>query len=446
MLAVAGSLAMALAGCGTARDVSRQDVVLQWVRETTTPVATVGPNDTETPLTDTAGLAAVDELVADATVVGLGESAHGLGDQFVVRQRLARYLVEEHGYRTIAFEEDYGSGVAIDRYITEGVGNPRELVGSMVAAWRSEQMLGFVEWMRDFNQGHPEDPVRFLGTDVTQLRQLSFDELTRYASAVAPGRVDELAAHLDAIALRGSPGEQIGWLFEHPDQEGLVEHARAVRDLVAELPQPRTEAETAERADMERHAAAVLGFYLNYTGRDPDFRDRVMADTLRGWQEQTRSPAIYWAANVHVAAASRVDYNFPPTEMGAQLVPAGHHLRETYGEHYVPIAAVFGSARVLQGWETGQPAVYDVPAPGEDTLDHILHRAGTEAFLLDLTTSAPPPVTDWLHEPARMRLIGAAYDEAQDADYSMRLDSLVDGFDAVVYLSRTGEAELLSDE
>lgn len=444
-VALAGVLATTMAGCSDAPDEAQPDDVMQWVQEAAVPLAPASPDDPETPLADTAGLEAVDALVADATVVGLGESAHGLGDQFTLRQRLARYLVENHGYRTIAFEEDYGSGVAIDRYLTEGVGDANDLVGSMVAAWRSEQMLSFVEWMHDFNQDHPDDPVRFLGTDVTQLRQLSFDELTRHVTEVAPGRADELASHLDEIALSGSPGEHIGWVFEHPDPESLVEHATAVRDLVADLPEPDAETDAEERADMERHAAAVLGFYLNYTADDPDFRERVMAETLQGWQQQTQAKTIYWAANVHVAGTPQVDYNLAPAVMDAQFVPTGHHLRETYGEQYVPIAAVFGSAGVLQGWETGEPAVYEVPAPGQDTLDHVLHQAGTETFLIDLTASASEPITDWLHEPVRMRLIGAAYEKAQDADYSMQVGSLADGFDAIVFLSRSGPGELLID-
>lgn len=299
---LAGVLASTVAACTDADDDAQPDDVVQWVRDAAVPLTPAGPDGPETPLADAAGLETIDELVADATVVGLGESAHGLGDQFILRQHLARYLVENHGYRTIAFEEDYGSGVAIDRHVTDGVGDAHELVGSMVAAWRSEQMLSFVEWMRDFNQEHPDDPVRFLGTDVTQLRQLSFDELTRYVADIAPDRSDELAAHLDEIALQGPPGQHIGWVFEHPDPDSLVEHATAVRDLVAQLPEPDTETDTDERADMERHAAAVVGFYLNYTSDDTDLRERAMADTLQSWQEQTQTTAIYWAANVHVTA------------------------------------------------------------------------------------------------------------------------------------------------
>lgn len=159
----AASCIVVASGCGDASE-RTEDEVVQWVRETAIPLTPVTATTPDEPLADGADLERVDELVDGATVVGLGESAHGLGDQFVLRQRMARRLVEDHGFRTTAFEEDYGSGVAIDRYVTEGTGDPRELVGSMVSAWRTEQMLEFVAWMRDFNDHHQDDPVRFLGT------------------------------------------------------------------------------------------------------------------------------------------------------------------------------------------------------------------------------------------------------------------------------------------
>lgn len=143
-ISLVGVLAITAAGCSESGSEPQQQDPMQWVQDTAVPFAPVGSDGPEAPLATTTGLRVIDEVVAGATVVGLGESAHGLGDQFALRQRLARYLVEHHGFRTIAFEEDYGSGVAIDRYITDRTGDPRELVRSMVAAWQSEQMADVI--------------------------------------------------------------------------------------------------------------------------------------------------------------------------------------------------------------------------------------------------------------------------------------------------------------
>jgi erythromycin esterase-like protein len=59
--------------------------------------------------------------------------------------------------------------VAIDRYIVTGEGDPRALVAATSSIWRSEEMLDLVRGMRRYNLTH-DDKIRFLGTDLTQLR------------------------------------------------------------------------------------------------------------------------------------------------------------------------------------------------------------------------------------------------------------------------------------
>jgi erythromycin esterase len=428
-VAVVTAAALALAGCGAA---SGNEPVVAWIDRTSVRLDGVDPAVPMEPP------AAVPDLVGDATVVGLGESAHGLGDQFTMRHRIVRYLVEQEGFRTLAWEADHASGVAVDRYVVDGIGDPRQIVGAMVSAWQSEQMLALVEWMHGYNRTHTEK-VRFFGTDVTQLRQLSLDEIRKHVEEVAPERLTELSAHLDEIGLRGSPGRHVGWYHQQPDKERLIGHARAVRDLVAAMPA------SPDRDGVLRHAEAVLGFYLNYAQEEnKDFRDRFMAESLIAWQGRTGHKAVFWGANVHVAAAERVDYAFPPTVPHAQLVPTGYWLRQQYGTGYVAIAAIFGSGEVLQGFETGEPRVYQVPAPGAGTTDHVLAQARHDMLLLDLRApAAQPAVRSWLDGPATLRLIGAAYDAAADGQYAMTVDKLSAAFDAIAYVDDTGPAQLL---
>ena len=132
-----------------------------------------------------------------ATTVGLGESAHGTHTQLTLHHRVARYLIEELGLRTIGWEEEWGSGVAIDRYVRTGEGDPRAIVGDAMFMLQSEAMPGLVKWMRSFNASRPAaDQVRFLGADVLELRPVQFDEIVQYTTDVAPEQLDELHARL----------------------------------------------------------------------------------------------------------------------------------------------------------------------------------------------------------------------------------------------------------
>jgi erythromycin esterase len=230
------------------------------------------------------------DLVADAQVVGLGESAHGTHEQYTLKHRAARFLTERVGFRTLAWEENWGSGVAIDRYVVGGGGDPRSLVADMSSVWRSEELLELVRWMRTYNLAH-DDNLRFLGTDLTQLRQLLFDELVRYVSDVAPRRLQELASHLDPLRLRGTPEEHIGWYLQQPDKQLYIDHARAVSELVLGLaPGPSQ----IDREHAVQHARTIVGFYEHYATLVLDLRDRFMADTLTWWQRRTRHRVAYW--------------------------------------------------------------------------------------------------------------------------------------------------------
>jgi Erythromycin esterase len=114
-----------------------------------------------------------------------------------------------------------------------------------------------VRWMRTYNLAH-DVKVRFLGTDLTQLRQLLFDELMQYVSDLAPQRLQELTSHLDPLRLRGTPEEHIGWYFQQPDKQPYIDHARAVYELVLGLaPGPSQ----IDREHAVQHARTIVGFY-----------------------------------------------------------------------------------------------------------------------------------------------------------------------------------------
>jgi erythromycin esterase len=412
---------------------SPEDVIEAWINRHAVPL----------PRTDAGG--SIDDLdplrylVADAQVVGLGESAHGTHEQFTLKHRAARYLTERVGFRTLAWEENWGSGVAIDRYVVGGEGGPGSLVAAMSSVWRSQEMLGLVRWLRAYNLAH-DDQVRFLGTDLTQLRQLLFDELVQYVSDVAPQRLDELASHLDPLRLRGTPEAHIGWYLQQPDKQPYIDHAHAVSELVLGLaPGPSQ----IDRQYALQHARTILGFYEYYATQVLDPRDRFMAETLTWWQRRTQHRVAYWAANVHTAASPQVTYSLPPLVPPTVAVGTGSHLRQRYGARYVSIGTVFHAGQVLTGWETGSPSVFQVPPPSASMVDHTLGQARYPDYLLDLHAAAPRPVREWLAGPATMRLIGSAYDADNDAAYAMSVDSWISAFDAIMHLDTTTPTHLL---
>jgi erythromycin esterase len=310
---------------------------------------------------------------------------------------VARYLVEHLGFRTIAWEEGWGSGVAIDRYVTSGHGDPTAVVGDALFMLQTEAMLELVGWMRQFSRGRPDhDKVRFLGADVLELRPIQFDEIRRHVADVAPGQREDLEAHLAPIDWRGDPFTQLGWYTQltAAAQRMVIAHAREVDDLVRALPAGSS---AVSRADAVQHAHALLGFYEAYgpDGDADDVRDRYVTAIINRWRDRT-------------------------------------------GHRYVSIGISFDHGQVLTGWEVqpGGPAVYDVPPPDVSLVDHVLGQAREPDYLIDLRRDGPPPVRRWLEGAARMRIIGSAYFPANDANYAITVDSWRGAFDAILHLDR----------
>jgi erythromycin esterase len=419
--------------------------VVPWIDRHAVPLSGTDPQQPAGELSHLRG------VVRGAAIVGLGESAHGTHTQLRLKHRVARYLVENLGFRTIAWEEGWGSGVAIDRYVTSGRGDPTAIVGDALFMLRTEAMLELVGWMREFNRGRPDhDKVRFLGADVLELRPVQFDEIRRYVAEVASDRHEELEAHLAPIDWRGDPFTQLGWYTQltAAEQRAVIAHARAVSDLVRSIP---TSPSAVDRDDAVQHAHALLGFYhANGPGGDADdIRDRYITAIIDRWRQRTGHRVIYSAANAHTAAVRRLLVSFPDGEPGDDTVErelAGGRLRRRHGYRYVSIGISFDHGQVLTGWEVqpGGPAVYDIPPPDVSLVDHVLGRARKPDYLIDLRHHGPPPVRRWLRGPAKMRIIGSAYHPTNDADYAITVGSWRGAFDAVLHLDRVTPSRLLA--
>lgn len=72
------------------------------VRDFAVPLCTLDPGDP-----DVSDLAALCDLVGDARVVCLGESAHGVSEYYQLKDRLVRFLVSELGFSALGMESGF---------------------------------------------------------------------------------------------------------------------------------------------------------------------------------------------------------------------------------------------------------------------------------------------------------------------------------------------------
>ena len=433
--ALAAAIAPPLDATAAARD--DESEVIAWIDRHAVPLTLP---DFTSPST---GLDSLRSVVRPATVVGLGEPTHGSHEQFAMKLRIVQFLVEHAGFRTVAFENDFATGLAIDRYVTTGVGDPVALVSEMSSPfWATEEIVDLVRWLRSYNQTHTE-PVRFFGADLLQLRQESFDAITAFVSRVAPERLDELTVELDRLRLRGSPPEHLRWYLslDPTDRQPLIAAAQRVSELVDRL-HDRTD--PTEREYARQHARAMVGWHRNYDDESllSPVRERFIANSIRWWQRLTSDTIVYWAANAHTAAASSITYRTPFGEDAEMM--AGGRLERHLGRQYVSIGLVFGHGAITSDFRA--PGPHPIGPPRPDLLDATLDAAAEPTFLIALAhRRVPRPVRRWLSAASSTRMILPSYTAAEDGSaYAMTVPELGDAFDVVVFITQTTPSRLIA--
>lgn len=361
------------------------DPVTGWAKRAAVPLRTVDP---AAPLDDVTPLG---RSIGAASVVGLGESIHGASEELALKHRVLRLLVERLGFRSIAWEEQWTAGLAVDRYIRTGKGDLGRLMDQLSPQWNNSEVADVLRWLRDFNATR-RDKVRFTGVEFFLIPRQSYDSIERYVARTAPGRLPALRAHLREI--RPPKGmdmyEYAGSLQQIPSK---VRHAQAVRALVAGIP---------HRDPLMLHTAEqIVLFYQHYNrpvAAQPQFRDAHSARNLQWWRAHTGDRVAFWAASAHTAVAPRLRLT-DPAGSDLHFASAGSYLRRWYGERYRSIGFTFDHGSVSTGYGPAQPQ----PAPARDWFERPLGSVGLDQFGLDLRRPVPRSVACWLHRPVRTR-------------------------------------------
>lgn len=91
-------------------------------------------------------------LIGDCKVVGLGEYTHGTSEIYRMKDRIVRYLAENAGFDLFTIEANLPESFRLNDYTVDGKGDPKQMLRNLyVWPWRTEELLGLVEWMKTYN-------------------------------------------------------------------------------------------------------------------------------------------------------------------------------------------------------------------------------------------------------------------------------------------------------
>ncbi|HEX9889341.1 MAG TPA: erythromycin esterase family protein [Nitriliruptorales bacterium] len=383
------------------------DELTAWCRRAGQPLDRVDPDG------GLGDLEPLVEVIGDARVVGLGESAHAMGEFYRLKHRLLRFLVERMGFSTFALESGFAEGLVVDRWVQGGAGDLDDVIrrGFTYNMGSSEEFAAQLTWMREHNLAGRSPRLRYRGTDLPGWlgsARPALDEVVGYLQDVDAPTADRVLARatplVGRVAGRYQPDAVDRYaVLTGEERDGLT---AALADLVATMERRRPDwiattgterfelalrcAVNAAQLDAHlRHAVAAGASTAVMEGRDVAMAANIrwMLDTVDRGER-----VVFGAHNGHVQAV--------PFLVAGQSVPstsAGTYLRAALGQDYRPIGTTFAS---LDGGVETQAA-------SAGTIDAVLAAVGVPLLLVDLRTIGnAPAAAEALGRIRRMRLQG----------------------------------------
>ncbi len=388
-------------------------------------------------------LSAVADALADATVIGMGESTHGTHEQFRLKAALFRRLVEEHDVRLFGLEANYSETLAVDRYV-RGVDDAPDSAAEALAAtyfwpWYVAELADLVDWIREFNEDRArEDHVRFLGFDA-QYTVGGAAALQPFLADADPAFLDEHRDTLEMLADWGLDAD------EDDVVDSRIEDARAFVDAALKrLDERRNEHVDATGERTVEHAElhlATMSDALDLETTDSEVemlerRDRAMADGVDRLLDASPHDRIaLWAHNAHV---QRAPFEFE----GTPTRTMGQHLGDRYGGDYAALGFSFaeGSYQAMAEDDDGEYGLRDcrVDPASTGSVGATLGRVEGSPLFLDLwAASEDDRLGEFVREKRPIRQPGGMYDPEENYETEI---AIADAFDALLHVDETTRA------
>ena len=409
------------------------------------------------PEADLADLEPLAGIVGDARVVAIGESTHYSHEFYLLRHRLARFLVERLGFAAIAFESGFPEAWQVDAWIKGGDGALADVAehGMTYMFGRCAEMRDQLSWLRSVNEGR-QDPVRFYGIDLPAscgsvrpaLRAVeSFldsadpavtPRLARLRALAASSADTDPANDAEARAALGAycalpkadRDELTGLLADLSARFDAARPDYIERAGEADYEVARQQLRVAIQLDawIRDYAAAAAGEHAFF---DVNIRDAGMAQTT-GWILERADKLVIMAHNLHIQRTPYALSWLGTGEEPASASSLGHHLSARLGAEYLVLGTTFGGGEVIgieegdgdtRGWDV-KDVVRQLEPPGPDVVDGLLDAELRGPGLVDLRA---------LSAAARQEIGTATRMRCLDQIIDVRV---LDAFDVLVHVPR----------
>lgn len=395
-------------------------------------------------------------MIGSARFALLGEASHGTREFYRERIRITQRLITQHGFNAVAVEADWPDAWRVNRYVRGRSDDPDALAALSgfrrfpAWMWRNAEVLEFVEWLRDYNAARgTQAQVGFYGIDLYSLFT-SIQAVLGYLDGIDPQAARRARARYACFDHAREDSQAYGYGASYGLSPSCEDEAvQQLRDLnrMAFALQSTRGLERDEAFFAQQNARLVRNaeeyYRTMFRGRVSSWnlRDSHMVETLQALdrhlgEDGGRPRFAVWAHNSHLGDAGATEMG----DIGEWNV--GQLVRERHRDETVLVG--FSTHR---GWVTAA-SEWDEPPQRKRVRDglpgsweDLLHRAGTERFLLPLR--GEPALRQLAAARRLQRAIGVIYRPETERHSHYFETRLPDQFDALIHLDETAALEPL---
>ncbi len=339
------------------------------------------------------------QIVGNAKFVCLGESRHDIREQFQLKHRFIKYLVEEKDFSIFILEASMPYAELINAYLQNGEGNIDDIMANMPGwfLWDTEEISVIINWMRAYNMDTENvKKLQFYGIDIVA-PAYGLNSIFEYLKKVDSGFYKKF----QTLEFGQDQMDDSSWqstlqrfsAFPSGDKEMLRNNYRVLHSHILNNESAYISLSNNKEYDwILRLAYCAQEACRMFTGGSRMemglIRDSAMADNAL-WIKRFNSDddkSILWAHNVHITMGE-----FSMTGESESIKGMGYILGEELKSDMVSIGASFN-----RGLFQGQNRSFS-PAD-ESTMDGAFAKIGMKYGLIDLQAlTKSKTVIDWLN-------------------------------------------------
>lgn len=389
-----------IVSCNNSSSQDKNDIFSDWILQNSQKIETLEITETQD------DLKLLKQIVGNAEVVCLGESRHDIHEQFQLKHRFIKYLVEEMNFTTFALEASLPYSNRINDYIINGNGNIEEIMSNMPGwfLWDTQEMKNILNWLYEYNKGQDvKNKVNFYGIDIVAPNN-GLEQIYKYLQNVDKPYFEQIKNENFGRNII----EDNQWQVSQQHYSELPEEEKQILlknyNTLFEHIKLNKENYISKSSKNEYDWILKLSYSANEANKMFSETDRLKMGLIREnamanitfWIKERNKNIILWSHNLHIVKSEFTMSIMPENEIKGM----GYILNQKFGNSMVSIGASFN-----QGVFQNKNITFEPAEP--NTIDGTLAKLNTDYFILNLKgNSENKEIEEWLNKENIMRVQG----------------------------------------